>query len=413
MSLLSQIPKPSFIFDPSQANESQDALTQVRRIVDQSGGGFSRPPADPNFPLVPNKYVQNKAGILEGIIPNVPAVEFDGAFNKGYKAEPSATNYINAFNPSTTQIGSGTVVDITKTVSSELGVECNIINVVKSVGDGNRGLLINTSANLPSSINCNPSFYIRVNSTNALGNFNIRDTDSTGNGTFSVTVSDLPIGEWVRVSQNGAGTQYNTNTRVNPNIWIAASNNSLIYDIDVAIPQMEVGTVATSPIVANTSTATRPADSLVFTGAQDLIGQTSGVMLVDVDLRGDSVLERIFTASSGSSNNLFDIIKNSGNVTGRIRANATTIGQLTIPLSGTKRYKALYSFKDGDFRLALNSSIQKTSTGAVGFTSILNTLNVGSGVGNINILNNTIKSAYLWNNADWITDELAQTLTRL
>jgi hypothetical protein len=427
MSLLSQIPKPSFIFDPSQANESRDALTQVRRLVDQSGGGFSRPPADPNFPLVPNKYVQNKAGILEGIIPNVPAVEFDGAFNKGYLAEPSATNLATWSE------------DLSNGVWSKLRINVEASSELFRSGVNYQKLVANTDNNTHFISRNFSGAGTRTESVFAkqgeyryirLRWFNATD------GERGDTVFDLQEG--VVVSGGGKIRPYKDGYRcsvaatstVDDGLRIDLLNNSQQLSfagngtdgIFVSGVQVETGSVATSYIPTVASTATRPADSLVFTDAQDLIGQSSGVILVKADLRiNKPTLATKIQLDDLSSNNDIRIFMRSvtdsppNQISFQLR---TVDGTLRTVLNYTPPSDGVYNFLfaySADKRSFFVNSIKESEqlTNIPWFGNDLSRLGVANNPTGIVQWNDFIKSAYLWNNADWITDELAKTLTRL
>jgi hypothetical protein len=76
-----------------------------------------------------------------------------------------------------------------------------------------------------------------------------------------------------------------TTARVQPQIDFVLTNGAS-YDFTVRIgwPQMETGSVATSPIVTTAGTASRVGDVVSLTGASSLIGQTGGTLYVEAEL---------------------------------------------------------------------------------------------------------------------------------
>jgi hypothetical protein len=425
MSLLSQIPKPSFIFDPSQANESRDALTQVRRIADQSGGGFTR---------AGSKYVVNKAGVLVEVPAGVPAVEFDGAFNKGYLAEPSATNLLQRSEEFDNAVWIKTGANITPNDAVAPDGEPTADKLVESTSTGAHSIA-QLLSNAPVNTYTFSVFIKPFAGSRNIAIYPFRSTDAGGTATRGVVftqtgefvgfegtgtnpsfaVSKSQTG-WLRLSVTGATASI---ANIAPQIRLA-DGVSVSYTGDgtsgifIWGAQLETGSVATSYIPTVASTATRPADSLVFTGAQDLIGQ-DWVILVEIDLR----------IYSGSFVNIFTLYDSSNILVGTlsIRRNTSPInleygwvgtGNFTNTnlVNSSGKYKILLSKKGLSQQLFVNSVKEfrtaNTEPNKADKIGIGNRADTGG-----NVFGDTIKSAYLWNNADWITDELAKTLTRL
>jgi hypothetical protein len=394
MSLLSQIPKPSFIFDPSQANESRDALTQVRRIADQSGGGFTR---------ASTKYVVNKAGVLVEVPANIPAVEFDGAFNKGYKAEPSATNLVlrseeldaAAWSPTDTTVTPNAVI-------SPKGVQdADIVSIGGAASRVAQNLSLGAGTYTASVWVRSISSDVGVRLVLVVDGSNVFD---------NIVVND----QWQRIKITVTASTGITAIQLRGSL----AGGSPTGDVAFWGAQLETGSVATSYIPTVASTATRSADSLVFTGAQDLIGQSSGVILMDF-IKGFEAngFDQFFSLEASTSSNRINFrLEPSGSNNfrvsfrvGGVDENSTITG---FPISS--KIRILVDYISGDrLNIYINGSPFLTNVSIGTWASVISNIAIGNGVGTGATLSNRIKSAYLWNNADWITDELAQTLTRI
>jgi len=443
MSLLSQIPKPSFIFDPSQANESRDALTQVRRIADQSGGGFTRGSS---------KYVVNKAGVLVEVPEGVPAVEFDGAFNKGYLAEPSATNLLthpNKFDESVwakndcalSEVGAfGDIKAWEMKANSGTDIAPSLRRAFIAADNSNRTNRVVVKAGTHSRIQLSfgvgattfsAAILIELSTGEVVGTRN--DARSTLEG---FQVKKLSSGWFLIEANSGAGTADPSDSSsrrnnlgiaiVSPTATSPTNSSDIPFNptgdetIYVAATQAEIGLVGSSfvlPPFGTGGTSTRSADSLVFTGAQDLIGQTSGVMLVksERNFLPQSARNVIFLliATTGSANRITIDYATSGRIEFRTIVNNSTTHTYVHTSDLDTAIMAL-SYSQSKVAFYINGSkVFESLTPSINFTEILSRALIGTFTASGFEANATIKSAYLWNNADWITDELAKTLTRL
>jgi hypothetical protein len=415
MSLLSQIPKPSFIFDPSQANESRDALTQVRRIADQSGGGFSR---------AGSKYVVNKAGVLVEVPAGVPAVEFDGAFNKGYLAEPSATNLLERSEDFDNAYWTKSVTSVTKNANIAPDGEETADSILSTL-DTSTEHRVRAATSLSVSTTHTASVYVKKITTRYayirdLTN-NIASVYDLENGVVSFqgsgTVASItPVGEYYRIIMTYTTPSSIVNNLLDFGYTTSATNFSSIVPIGEGISiwgaQLETGSVATSYIPTTTApTTSRPADSLVFTGAQDLIGQSSGVMLVDVNLINNlPSLEIANLATSASERIVLD--RTASELRVRVVSGGVARGFRQSPNS-SGNFRVLVAYTKTELSFFINNEKISTTATLSGDLPAMNQIRLGINIFGGGQFNDFIKSAYLWNNADWITDELAQTLTRI
>jgi hypothetical protein len=112
--------------------------------------------------------------------------------------------------------------------------------------------------------------------------------------------------EFTRTLSGGA-----TVARVVPRLAFGISN-ATAYDFTLRIgwPQMETGSVATSPIVTTAGTASRVADVVSLTGASSLIGQSAGSIFVEYiypTLTADSVIRRLLSLNDGTTSNMINM----------------------------------------------------------------------------------------------------------
>jgi hypothetical protein len=136
--------------------------------------------------------------------------------------------------------------------------------------------------------------------------------------------------------------------RVNARMFFGLTNGAT-YDFTIRIgwPQMELGSVATSPIVTTGSTASRVADVVSLTGASSLIGQASGTFFVEFDYTQNTAERRILSVTDGTATNRL-IVWTLTNIL-YFTANAGTSTVLLNPIpTGTNRVAVNYNISGGN-----------------------------------------------------------------
>jgi hypothetical protein len=128
--------------------------------------------------------------------------------------------------------------------------------------------------------------------------------------------------------------------------------------------QLETGSVATSYIPTVATTQTRNADVITLTGASALIGQASGTLYAEVDLRNFISTVRIFAISDGTSDNRIVLLTSTSN---RLRVLASSSGSTIADIStGTGLsngiYKLAFAYANNDFVFYVNGTQIGTST---------------------------------------------------
>jgi hypothetical protein len=244
-------------------------------------------------------------GLYGSVANNVPAFEFntDGSY-RGLLVEPGATNQIR--NNSMTGAVAGAPGTLpTNWVEGLSGLTREVIAIGTELGINYIDIKLSGTAsgtvatiNLESSTQIvaangevwtnsawlrtvavpNPplSYRLGVNERTSIGGF-VVNADSSA---LSVT-STLTRFSFTRTLAGGG-----TVARVQPYVTFFLTNGAT-YDFTVRIgwPQMELGSVATSPIATTAGTASRVADVITLTSASSLIGQTANTLYVEGEIQ--------------------------------------------------------------------------------------------------------------------------------
>lgn len=201
-----------------------------------------------------------------------------------------------------------------------------------------------------------------------------------------------------------------TAARVEPVLQFALTNGaSYGFTIRIGLPQMELGSVATSAIRTSGTIATRQADVFTRTGASGLIGSGGLTLYAEINSRltGGANAKRILTLTDGTANNVVALEKTT---TDTIRALVINGGveQMSV-ISGTAptgniRVAAGVGVNDGV--LFVNGTQIGTDT-SLAIPSGLNRIDLGqSSLGALH-LNDRNRAAGI-SQRRWTNAELAQ-----
>ena len=269
-------------------------------------------------------------GLYGSVANNVPAFEFntDGTY-RGLLVEPGATNQVRnnsntgavAGTPGTlptnwgqnlrgltrTIVGTGTFGGITYidfqfagTATETAGVQTLFESTTSIVASNGQ-----TWTN---------SFWLQILAQpsppiNARVVINERTDVGVGVTGGSQTISTPTV--WGRYSLTRTLSGGGTVARVTPEVQFDVTNgNTYDFTIRIGWPQMETGSVATSPIVTTAGTASRVADVVSLTGASSLIGQGAGSIFVEYiypTLTADSVIRRLLSLNDGTTSNMINM----------------------------------------------------------------------------------------------------------
>ena len=252
---------------------------------------------DLTFARAGTKFRRNASGNLVQIANNVPPLHYPfGGSCPAWLNEPQSTNQlVQSFLRATWSGVSGAVLTPNQSAScfdGELAAEITYPSAAYPFARlGNQSILNNTTYTLscyfknvdfaPGDIvrllinnNASPGFSITafVNVAAKTATFSIGGTSGTGFvGTATGRIT-LERDDWFRVEVTGTtGTAAASNIC---SIEIVSVNKA--GKVLVCVPQLEVGAVATSPIINAATALTRIADVSNTTGLSLLIGQTEG-----------------------------------------------------------------------------------------------------------------------------------------
>jgi hypothetical protein len=204
------------------------------------------------------------------------------------------------------------------------------------------------------------------------GYMQIQETNSTGGGggTGSVTNFALSLSSQLTryfgthtITQNAGLTHINMR-------WGHALTNGVFYryTIRIGIPQLELGTSATSPIRTTTASLTRNADVCSLSGASSLIGQTAGTIYAEVDV-SRATLGSFASIDVGDGSN-FIILSKFSNFTIVVqlrRANGSVVTIITSTAVALGVHKIALGYTNGDYALYIDGTSAGTSTNSTDY----------------------------------------------
>ena len=148
-----------------------------------------------------------------------------------------------------------------------------------------------------------------------------------------------------------------------------------IIGLGIYEAQLETGSVATSTIPTTSATITRVADAVSKTGISSLIGQTEGVLFVEMAALVDNNTDRDITLSDGTLNNVIRIrlSRFTGNLGFYVVSSGVeSFGVLKPSITQTSYNKIALKYQQNSFSVWLNGvNIFTDNTGNVPETNIL------------------------------------------
>lgn len=205
----------------------------------------------------------------------------------------------------------------------------------------------------------------------------------TNNGNFSSVKVDAMGDGWYRISATFASTIIGTS------IYIALADGD---NIDAFTgngtsglfawgAQLEPSSYPTSYIPTTSASATRVADACSKTGISSLIGQTEGVLFLDLERLGPSGEdpENLLFLSDTTLNNFVNIIYDvsTSRYKGQVRAGGTTSGIVTASQAYTGRIKIAIAYASNDLVMYINGVQQSTDTSVTIPSATFNSLGLG------------------------------------
>jgi hypothetical protein len=372
------------------------------------------------------KNVLGSAGLYVSVANNVPAFEFntDGSY-RGLLVEPGATNLLLRSQEFNTTWGTqGLAVTSNTTVAPDGATTGDTITgdgtqttvyidqAITFAGAGTYTLSFFAKAGTHDIIRVNISNY--AGSTSTVTGYNLTNGTTTvagnpitavGDGwyqiqfTFTIDAGDL-VGQMRIFLTPSTGTT----------AWSSAGDSNT-KSVVLWQAQLETGSVATSPIVTTAGTASRVADVVSLTGASSLIGQTSGTIFAEVNMRNLTTATQSILQLFQDANNRFGFSHISlGAGFSRLQLFCRNGGSETVSLqlaySVTGTYKLAASYILDNWVFYVNGALVGTDTSsAVPATSAVQ---LGNNNGSL-ILNDSLRSVALFPTA--LTNDQLASLT--
>jgi hypothetical protein len=208
---------------------------------------------------------------------------------------------------------------------------------------------------------------VNFNLTTGVASGSLAKIESFGNGWYRCSVTFTTI--------------VDTTVRLRLNINSDSNYTGVSgYGLYLYGAQLEVGAYPTSYIPTTAASATRVADACFKTGISSLIGQTEGVMFVDVDFTHNTSGSNAYLMQiRQDSNNRILIYRDSGNngigvvalkAGGAILANASSV-------SSNTRHKIAVAYKSGDLAFYIDGVQIATSSNTFSAYSSHDALDLG------------------------------------
>jgi hypothetical protein len=229
------------------------------------------------------------------------------------------------------------------------------------------------------------SVYLKkIADPNPPANYRLNIYERTSGGSYVANGEStiVPTTTIQRFTQTRTLSGGGTVAKVQPCLFCGVvSGSTYDFTVRIGLPQMELGSVATSVIPTTTSGLTRNADAISLTGATDYIGQTEGTIYAEVDMQKTGVINAIFALDVGSSSEYIALIRTSSNqFRASIKKSSGTqqniINSSSYPIGV---YKVAFAYKNGDYALYVNGVQAGTSTNATDYpTAALTQASVSS-----------------------------------
>jgi len=369
-----------------------------------------------DFSVVRNTtaYRTNASGLLESMAVNVPRLDFPiGSGCPALLIEPAATNQIrnNSMQGAVTGIPGTLPTNWTENLR---GLSREVIGTGAENGVDYIDIRLFGTRTSPSALfigfearnfivasfgqNWAASSYFKViNNPNNISGFLFQIFERTGtvqNGSTDLDVTNFSTLQRAVLTRNVSNV---LSDRVD--LYFSFNSVPLGVSVDFTVrigwPQMELGSVATSPIRTTTAAATRNADVISKTGVSGFIGQTEGTLYAEVDLT--HIATKGFFDISANSGNFYRIrTAASGTWLFRYRTAAgteTTISDLSISNTSTGIFKIAFAYKDGDYASCVNGVLRTSSISGISPIGTLS--NIELGLGPVS-LNDRIRAAALY-----------------
>ena len=168
-----------------------------------------------------------------------------------------------------------------------------------------------------------------------------------------------------------------------------------------ALPQLEVGSVATSYIPTTTGSVSRNADVISVSGAvSGSIGSTEGTIYAEVDTTSQTAVRTLLTLSDGTATNRIRFrLTTATNLEMERSVSGSTNATLNVavPASGIYKVALGYNASASGFVIYVNgSSVGTIAAATPTFTNQLTRIDIGSNIGASPLFNDRIRAVALY-----------------
>ena len=323
-----------------------------------------------DFTRASSGTVVNQSGLIETVGSGIPRIDFLGNTEGALLLEPSRTNsvtYSQDFSNASWSTTNATVVS----------------GVISPDGTSNAFTLSNTAANgiIQKAVTLtglrNASIfakkgtfkYLRLGvygGTESYANFDLE------NGTvvsgLNATIENYGNGWFRCICHSADGTTGGIQIFPSDNV---NGTGTGVGSIQLYGCQVESGSYATSYIPTSGSAVTRVADSCSQTAPDGVIGQTEGVIFLDIQMPSAIESSTTFSIGGGSSGEYAQLeIRSDLSINWRYRqGNVNYINANVGSYVGGDRLKLAFAYKSGDSVLYKNGVSIATNTGSIGSNS--------------------------------------------
>jgi hypothetical protein len=343
------------------------------------------------------KNVLNSSGVLASVAINTPAFEFnaDGSY-KGLLVEPGATNLLTY--SQALDNGVYSPVNITLTANNDVapdGTTTADLLVSNTVSVTEHRVRVSGIFSISTKYTASVFFkkhatvngYIRELSNDYFSTINLVTGVVTDSGTIVGRATEYP--NYWRLECTFTTPGVIANNLLDFGITGVGGNISSTIAIGVGTSlwgaQLETGSVATSYIPTVASTVARTADDITLTSASSLIGQLTGAVYCEVNMRQFSGgFRRLFTTRPQplGANGGQAIVTNGLDLVVATYGISVTLSPTAYP-AGISKY--LLTYTAGDVRVYRNGALLGSSTTAYSFTDNQDNIflacdNSGSGI---------------------------------
>jgi hypothetical protein len=380
----------------------------------------TKPLGTANFSVVRNTTATRTApsGLLQSVAANTQRIDYTGG-KAGLLVEPAATNQIR----NNTMVGAvagtpGTLPTNWRIINSDGGT--SIFGLTQEVlatgqkdgidyidikfsgtatGTGSLGITPDDSISFSLATFTSSTFFEVINNPQSrVFQLFCRSTSAGGSATQEQALTMSPASGILQRFQVSRTFTINTG-RVHTIVATSiVSGQTYDFTIRIGLPQMELGSVATSVIKTSTTALTRNADVISVSSVSGLIGATQGTIYCEVNLSltGGSIGKRIISLSdgTGSGANRMQLIHTATNaIELLVVSSSVTQANILTAINQQGIIKVAAAYNTNDFVLYVNGSL--IGTDLSGSAPLCSKIDLGNADGG-SLLNGRISAAAIY-----------------